>query len=223
MEDEGYSDEELLQLSGLQHFLFCRRQWALIHIEQQWKENGLTTDGMLFHSRVHDENSREMRNGVLTVRGLRIKSRKLGISGICDVVEFRQNKQGVSLNGYDGHWTVVPIEYKRGRQDIAEADAAQLCAEAMCLEEMLCCDIPTGYLFFGAAHRRHPVELNETLRETVRKSFSEMHEYYKRGYTPRVKQRKGCARCSLKDLCLPEITKIRSVRTYIRESLGDRY
>lgn len=219
MNESEYSEEEYLQLSGLQHFLFCRRQWALIHIEKQWKENVLTTDGMLFHSRVHDENDTELRGDVLTIRGLWIKSRKLGVSGQCDAVEFHRAENGIHLSGYDGTWTVIPIEYKRGRRDFRESDAAQLCAEAMCLEEMLCCHINNGYLFWGEKHRRELVLFSDTLREKVIQSFRKMHQNYERGYTPKVKIQKGCNSCSLKDLCLPELNKIHSVQSYIDERL----
>lgn len=119
-----YEEEQFLMLSGLQHFLFCRRQWALIHIEQQWTDNELTTDGEIFHSRVHDEDAVELRNDVLTVRGMRVSSRRLGISGACDVVEFIRSENGISLRNYKGSWMPVPIEYKRGKYDIQGADAA---------------------------------------------------------------------------------------------------
>ena len=130
MADDEYDEEEYLQLSGIQHFLYCRRQWALIHIEQQWCENGLTTDGMLFHSRVHNEQEREMRNGRLTIRGLRVSSRQLGISGICDAVEFSKADNGITINGYDGKWEVLPIEYKRSQKDIVES-SPNLCVNCL--------------------------------------------------------------------------------------------
>lgn len=219
--DETYAEEEYLQLSGIQHFAFCRRQWALIHIEQQWVENPLTADGRIFHDRAHDEKQTEMRGDLLTVRGLRIKSAELGISGICDVVEFRASESGIHLQGYEGLWDVVPIEYKRGNCDFSRADSLQLCAEAICLEEMLCCKILFGYLFWGESHRREKVVFDEPLRKAVRESFAEMHQYLKRGCTPKVKTGKWCAKCSMKDICLPELTKTQSVKTYIRERLAE--
>lgn len=116
--EKEYREEDYLQLSGIQHFLYCRRQWALIHIEQQWSENGLTTDGKLFHQRVHDENAIELRGDTLSVRGMRISSCHLGITGCCDLVEFHRVKEkGISLQGYLGQWSVTPIEYKRGKFD----------------------------------------------------------------------------------------------------------
>lgn len=220
MNDSEYDEEDFLMLSGIQHFIYCRRQWALIHIEQQWTENSLTTDGMIFHSRVHDDTQRELRGKTLTVRGLRVSSRQLGVSGVCDAVEFhRVDGDGIRIRGYDGLWDVLPIEYKRGRIDIKGADSVQLCAEAMCLEEMLCCSINNGMLFWGEKHRREEVTFDEDLRNTVKNSFREMHEYYKRGYTPASKIKKGCQKCSLKDICLPELDNTKSVKEYINDSL----
>ena len=216
-----YSEDEYLMLSGIQHFLFCRRQWALIHVEQQWKENGLTSSGELFHKKAHDPTGVEKRGDTVIVRGLRIHSASMGISGNCDVVEFHRAADGISVNGLEGRWSVLPIEYKSGKYDFDEADAAQLCAEAMCLEEMLCCEIDAGELFWGETHRRKRVDFDENLRKKGTDSFQEMHEYFNRGHTPKCKPRKGCARCSLRDLCLPEMTKIRSVKTYISERVED--
>lgn len=220
--EQEYREEDYLQLSGIQHFLFCRRQWALIHIEQQWMENGLTTDGKLFHSRVHDENSVELRGDILSVRGLRISSRSLGISGSCDLVEFHRVKEnGITLRDYKGLWSVTPVEYKRGKVDFSDADAAQLCAEALCLEEMLCCEISYGVLFWGEKHRRERVELNDSLRDKTRNAVQAMHQYYARGYTPKADRRPGCDKCSLVNICLPELNETRSVSDYIHDKLED--
>lgn len=216
-----YSEDEYLMLSGIQHFLFCRRQWALIHVEQQWKENEFTSSGELFHKKAHDPAEIERRGDVVIVRGLRVHSSSLGISGNCDVVEFHRKADGIAINGLEGRWSVLPIEYKSGRYDFNESDASQLCAEAICLEEMLCCQIDAGDLFWGETHRRKRVDFDEALRKKVMDAFQEMHEYFNRGYTPKSKPRKGCAKCSLKDFCLPEMTKIRSVKTYISESVDD--
>lgn len=123
-----YSEEDYLMLSGIQHFAFCQRQWALIHIEQQWAENYKTTAGELMHKKAHDEGSFEKRGDLLIIRGLRIASHELGLSGQCDVVEFHQSEKGIDLFGYDGKWTPVPIEYKHGTPKENNADELQLCA-----------------------------------------------------------------------------------------------
>ena len=136
-----HREEDFLQLSGLQHFAFCRRQWALIHIEQQWGENLRTVEGDLLHRRAHDEQARERRGDILILRGLSVASAALGISGKCDVVEFRADSGGISLRGEEGLWVPFPVEYKRGSPKPHRADELQLCAQAMCLEEMLCCTV----------------------------------------------------------------------------------
>lgn len=128
-----------MQLSGLQHFLFCCRQWALIHVEAQWQENFWTTDGTILHERTHNETLHEKRGDLVTVRGVRVFSRRLGVSGQCDVLELRRDEAGVPLPGREGKWLAYPVEYKRGEPKEDNCDAAQLCGQAMCLEEMLCC------------------------------------------------------------------------------------
>lgn len=202
-------------LSGLQHFAFCRRQWALIHIEQQWSENLLTVSGEIMHERCHDERLTEKRRGMLTVRGMRIASSELGISGACDVVEFHSDKNGIELFGREGLWQPFPVEYKRGKPKEHNADELQLCAQAMCLEEMLLCDIPCGALYYGQTARRQNVAFTDELRSTVRSMLNEMHQYFSKGYTPKVKPNKSCRSCSLKELCLPKLYKKHSVKEYL--------
>ena len=213
-----FSDDELLQLSGLQHFAFCRRQWALIHIENQWQENWRTIDGQLFHQHAHDVGSRELRGNVLTIRALSILSRSLGVSGQCDVVEFRRDANGVPLSGEDGLWLPYPVEYKRGTDKTKAADALQLCGQALCLEEMLCCHIPEGALFYGETRRRSVVVFDDALRQTVRDMLAEMHQLYRRGYTPKVKPSKSCNACSIKELCLPALLRRDSSAQYLADA-----
>ena len=216
-----YSEDEYLMLSGLQHFVFCRRQWALIHIENQWEENFRTTDGQIMHKKAHDESIKESRKDFFIVRGIRVSSPTLGITGQCDVVEYHMDPEGVSLVGREGKWRPYPIEYKRGSSKSLDADRLQLCAQAMCLEEMLCCDIPEGALFYGEDRRRERVFLTAEMREQVRGFLSEMHQYFRRGYTPKVKRSKSCNACSLKDLCLPQLMKTSSVSSYMDRVVED--
>lgn len=145
-----YPEEDFLQLSGLQHFKFCRRQWALIYIENQWAENFRTTDGVILHENAHNGGFTESRGDLLVTRDMRIFSRTLGVSGACDVLEFRRGKTGIPLKGREGLWQPYPVEYKRGQPKENTADALQLCGQAMCLEEMLCCEIPRGALWLQA-------------------------------------------------------------------------
>ena len=213
-----YPEEEYLQLSGLQHFAFCRRQWALIHIEQQWKENLRTVEGDLFHQRAHDEHTREKRGNTLILRGLPVISHRLGLSGKCDVVEFHADEKGVSLAGEAGLWIPYPVEYKRGAPKSHDADIFQLCAQAACLEEMLCCRVPPGALFYGESRRRVEVDFTEELRERIKSMAEEMHSLYTKGYTPRVKPSKSCNACSLKELCLPALMREKKVDDYLRQA-----
>lgn len=213
-----FAEEDFLMLSGIQHFEFCRRQWALIHIEQQWEENYLTVSGEMMHEKAHDKNFTEKRRNTVITRGMPVFSRTLGISGECDVVEFiRDDKNGIGIFGREGKYRVVPVEYKHG--ELKEADTLQLAAEAMCLEEMLCCEIPYGYLYYGKTRHREEIEITEELRDRVRKDFLEMHNYFNRSYTPKVRKSKSCNACSLKNLCLPRLGGVRSVQKYIDERM----
>lgn len=216
-----FAPEDCLMISGLQHFRFCRRQWALIHLEQQWAENLRTVEGKFLHERAHNEQLRERRGDLLTVRGLRVQSLTLGLSGVCDVVEFRQDARGVPLSGKEGQWLPYPVEYKRGVPKQDGCDELQLCAQAMCLEEMLCCEIPEGALYYGEPRRRLRVSLTKELREEVRSDAAQMHALYRRGHTPRVRRTKSCNACSLKELCLPGLQKSGSVRDYLRRHMED--
>ncbi|MEZ3431477.1 MAG: CRISPR-associated protein Cas4 [Lachnospiraceae bacterium] len=214
-----YAEDDYLMLSGIQHFAFCRRQWAMIHIEQQWAENYRTTAGELMHKKAHDEGAFEKRGNILTVRGLRISSHELGVSGQCDVVEFHQAECGVTLYGYDGNWNPVPVEYKHGKPKENNSDELQLCAQAICLEEMFQTVIPEGYLFYGENRRRSHVGFTEGLREEVKNMTKEMHELFQRGHTPNVKPTKQCKACSLENLCVPKLQKTMKVREYIQQGI----
>lgn len=215
-----YSEDEYLLLSGIQHFEFCRRQWALIHIEQQWEENYRTADGQVMHRNVHDEDFHEKRGDTIITRSMDVSSARLGISGECDVVEFHKSSTGINLFGLDGNYTVIPIEYKRGAPKDNPSDIMQLAAQAMCLEEMLCTTIDTAYLYYGETHRRTKVPIDDTLREQTEKAIMEMHELYRKRYTPKVKRTKACNACSLKNICLPVLCKNKSAKNYIKAMLG---
>jgi CRISPR-associated exonuclease Cas4 len=213
-------DETYLALSGIQHFAFCRRQWGLIHMEQQWEENVLTTEGMLMHARAHDEAEREHRGDTIVVRGLGIRSDALMLVGKCDVVEFHRCPNGFSLAGEDGTWRALPVEYKHGASKLLDADRLQVCAQALCLEEMLCCDIPFGYLYYGKSRSREKVVFDGELRGKVAEISREMHWLYARGRTPKVKKRACCRSCSLKDACLPQLEKRQSLEAYLDNSIS---
>lgn len=204
-------------LSALQHFVFCRRQWALIHLEQQWQDNVRTVEGNLMHRRAHDEKQVERRGDLLIMRGLRVRSQRLDATGVCDVVEFHQDPGGVALPGYEGLWLPYPVEYKRGSPKSHDADELQLCAQAMCLEEMLLCPIPEGSLYYGETRRRTRVAFTPEMRQRVEALLAEMHQHTQRGHTPRPKPTKGCNACSLRDICLPRLHRTPAVAAYLRQ------
>lgn len=212
-----YTPDELLPLSGIQHFCFCRRQWALIHVEQQWQENLFTVEGKLIHQRADDPFFSEVRKGVITARSLPIASYSLGLSGHCDIVEFWPDPEGIELKGRTGFYKPIPVEYKRGQVKENPSDEAQICAQAICLEEMLSTQVQNGFIYYGQTHHRVQIGINNELRSLVIKMCEEMHSYFNRGYTPKVKPSKACRSCSLKYICLPELnTSKTSASEYIR-------
>lgn len=216
-----YQEYEFLQLSGIQHYAFCKRQWGLAYMELQWTENVRTVEGHLMHKRAHDGEIVEHRGDRVISRAMPVQSKELGISGECDVVEFHKASDGVYLPRYDGYYRVLPVEYKKGRPKENEIDILQLVAQAMCLEEMLCCQIEEGFLYYGETKHRLRVSITRETREKVRAIFAEMHQYYEKGVTPKGKRTKACNACSLKDICLPVLMKTRSVNQYIADTIEE--
>ncbi|MBP2058972.1 CRISPR-associated exonuclease Cas4 [Lactobacillus colini] len=216
-----YSEDEYLQLSGIQHFAFCRRQWALAHIERQWQDNYLTIAGDLMHKRVDDPYISETRGSKFIVRAMPIHSREYGISGKCDAVEFLKDKNGVNVYGKQGKYLPIPVEYKHGKEKSDHSDKLQLLGEALCLEEMLFCHVEYGYLYYGKIRHREKVKFTESLRQEFEKDINEMHAYWKKKYTPRVKPSDRCKSCSLREICLPELLKSENVHSYIKRRLNE--
>lgn len=216
-----YSEEDFLMLSGIQHFLFCKRQWALIHIEQQWAENVRTIEGKLMHEKAHDNSIVEKRGDLIISRAMPIHSRTLGTSGECDIVEFHKSYKGINIQGREGLYKIHPVEYKRGSPKKTDEDILQLVAQTICLEEMFCCEIDKGYLYYGQTKRRLSVSITNELKEDVRKAFEEMHRFYERRYTPKVKRTIKCNACSINDICLPVLCKEKSARRYIDDMIKE--
>ncbi len=221
----AYKEHEYLMLSGIQHFDFCRRQWALIHIEMQWEENLQTVEGRILHNRAHDGPQLESRGDLLISRQMPVFSNELGINGVCDVVEFRKQKQhvdcSIQLNGRDGYYKVIPVEYKKGEPKTIDADRLQLVAQAMCLEEMMCTQIEEGFLFYGKTRRRERVVMSEDLRQRVKESFHEMHMLYEKRHTPKTKKTKACSSCSLKNVCLPKLLNKRPASEFVEQTIKE--
>jgi len=209
-------EDEYLQLSGIQHYAFCPRQYALIVVEQQWQDNWRTMAGTIMHERVHDSSQTEKRGDTITMRAIKVVSHKLGLSGECDVVEFlRDDVKGVSLHKWDGKYLPYPIEYKRGDGKSVEADKMQLCGQAMCLEEMLLCEIDKGALFYGETHRRVECVFDRELKDKVAMIAKDMHALIDSGHTPKPILCKYCDQCSLHDVCISKLQRRESVSEYI--------
>lgn len=212
-----YSEDDLLPLSALQHLVFCERQCALIHVEAAWQDNALTASGSALHSRVDGAPS-ESRRDLRTARGLVLRSLRLGLSGRADVVEFHRAAEGVILPGLQGRWRPFPVEYKRGRPKSHRADEVQLCAQALCLEEMLSAEVPEGALFYGQSRRRTPVEFDGELRALVERSAARLHQLVASGVAPPASYERKCDSCSLYDLCRPK-SAAKSVAAYLLRSV----
>ncbi|MEI7635618.1 MAG: CRISPR-associated protein Cas4 [bacterium] len=224
-----FSEDDLLPISALQHLEFCERQWALIHLEQIWEENRLTAEGRVLHERV-DSADYETRQGVRTARSLPLRSLRLGLTGRADVVEFNpvgqpskaQAESGAVPNRLPaGQWTAYPIEFKRGRPKRDRCDEVQLCAQALCLEEMIGITVPSGALFYKQTRRRLEVWLTPDLRAHTEALAARLHELYNTRRTPPPEPGPKCRNCSLVQLCLPEaIGNPRRASNYLRRAVA---
>ncbi|BAB04059.1 BH0340 [Halalkalibacterium halodurans C-125] len=173
------------------------------------------------HKKADQPFMKEKRGSKLTVRAMPIQSKNLQISGICDVVEFVQDSEGIELSGVSGSYKAFPVEYKRGKPKKGDEDIVQLVAQAMCLEEMLVCRIDKGYLFYNEIKHRVEVPITDALRDKVVQMAKEMHHYYENRHTPKVKTGPFCNNCSLQSICLPKLMNKRSVKRYIEGRLSE--
>lgn len=220
------TEDDLLPISGLQHLLFCERQCALIHIERVWVENRLTVEGRHLHEKAHgrDVGPRgggqvEARSGVRVARGMQLRSLRLGLYGVADVVEFHMT--GTAVNE-PSQVVAYPVEYKRGRPKAGACDRVQVCAQALCLEEMLGGTVPAGALFYGRTRRRDEVRFDTALRELTEDAASRLHALIRAGLTPRVRRLPKCRRCSLLSVCIPEATgPRRSMARFLDEIVAE--
>lgn len=209
----NYAEEDLLPLSALAHLAFCERRAALVHIEQLWEENRFTVEGRHLHEKVHEAGP-EVRDGVRIARGVRLHSLRLGLVGQADVVEFHEcgTKEGEAFR------QPFPVEYKRGRPKPDQCDAVQLCAQAMCLEEMLNIAVPRGALYYGQPRRRQEVLIDEALRGQTETLAARMHALFGTGVTPAAQYEKKCDRCSLYEICLPKVAgQHKDTRRYLED------
>ena len=218
-----YSEEDLLPLSGLQHLSYCERRWALVHLERLWAENLFTVQGEILHEKAHS-GAIESRPDALIRRILPLHSFRLGLSGQADVVEFlpaSPAQSGVPLPRRKGAWVPYPIEYKRSRDKAGRlAYALQLCAQALCLEEMLSVPVPSGALFDAQSRRRVEVSFDASLRTEVERLALRMHQLRQATSTPPALFDSRCSHCSLESLCLPSATTGAKVRDYIQSNIA---
>lgn len=217
-----YADEDLLPLSGIQHFSFCKRQWGLIHIERQWADDLRTAEGHYIHRKADDPFFDETRGDTLITRSVPIASYALGLQGVADVVEYTRSDEGIKLSDHDGLWQPKPVEYKRGKPKIYAWDEVQLCAQAICLEEMFSIHIERAEFYYHEIRRRTIVNLTDELRELVFALSLEMHDLFKKGITPPAEKGKPCKSCSLVNICVPALTKKKNlVNRYIAKRVQE--
>lgn len=215
-----FHEDDLLPLSALQHLLFCERQAALIHVEQAWAENSLTMEGKNLHERV-DSGTGESRGDVRIARALALRSLRLGLSGKADTVEMHRLPEGTAgapLPDVPGVWLPFPVEYKRGKPKSHRADEVQLCAQALCLEEMLDLTIPAGALFYGQTRRRLVVTFDPELRRITEEAAARLHRLFSSGITPAPVREPKCDQCSLLEICMPSAPS-HSAQRYLEQAL----
>lgn len=219
-----YSEDEMLMLSGIQHFKFCPRQWALIHVEQIWEENRLTFEGRMLHLHVDDPFYRRRKGGILTLRGVNIASKSLGLYGIADIIELypAESENSIVFPGHTGKWKPYPIEYKHGKPKDDYVDEVQLAAQAICLEEMYGIDIHEGAIFYGLTQHRKEIVFSSDLRLEVFKCVEQMHILFKTQKLPVAEKGKKCNGCSLKEQCLPQLSKKQRPSDYIKDNLYEK-
>lgn len=219
----GYADDEMLQLSGIQHYLFCPRQWALIQLDQQWNDNALTSEGTIQHANVDNPFQRETNaSPIITLRGVRLSSKSLGLSGIADAIEIHPHsnaKIDIKQLLESKNFSAIPIEYKHGRKKANNCDRCQVTAQAMILEEMLGIEIPKGSIFYWAERHREYFDITPDIRQEVKIVASEMHKIFESKTLPKATKKRFCQSCSLIDICMPAISN-KNVNDYILNSLN---
>lgn len=217
---EEKDSEDYLLLSGILHFAFCKRRWALIHIEQQWSENSLTFSGRLMHKNADNPHLTECRGDIIITHAMPLVSHSLKVYGVADVVEFQRSDTGVELQKYSGLWNVIPVEYKSGKKNSFGSDEVQLCCQAMCLEEMFETTIQHGFLYYGKTRHRFEVKFDNDLRNRVTSLVAEMYRLFEEGITPPAVYQKHCDNCSLVDICLPQLSsKKHAVDSYLESAI----
>lgn len=220
-----YCEDEMLMLSGIQHFCFCRRQWALIHIFNQWNENSLTLEGRHIHRNVDDISKNKCRHNLIYLHGIYVSSLTLGLYGICDIVELTKcndANSGVKFANLEGYWRIMPVEFKHGKAKIDNCDILQVCAQAICLEEANKIKIGRAAIYYGKTRHRMDVLLDQKLRDETYKCANEMHEAYNSQDCQKAKFGVKCKSCSLLEICNPQYElKKGGVLQYIQQKIHE--
>ena len=211
----------MLMLSGIQHFAFCPRQWALVHIEQQWEENHLTVEGQWLHRNVDNPLATERNKNVVYLRSVALISHELGLYGIADMLELSatsSESDSITVSRYPGRWHVTPIEYKHGKPKRDEIDEVQLCAQAMCIEEMYEIHVTRGYFYYAATRQRTEIHFSDQLRGLVAMYAKDMHDVFTSALTPKAEFKPCCRSCSLNEKCfVGPLRKATNVNNYLRQ------
>jgi len=228
-----YTEDDLLPISSIQHLLFCERRAALLQIEGLWADNVFTAEGTILHRKTDADLPVESRGDMRIARGLMLRSLVLGLSGKADVLEFHRVPEkkrfsasglanAIPLAGTSGLWRPFPVEYKRGRLRHEAGYEAQLCAQAMCLEEMLGVEVPQGAIFYGKNRRRKQIVFDDALRRLTMDAANRLHVIARSGVTPRIRYTKKCRSCSMVDLCMPKVTAADGiVGRYVAKALAE--
>lgn len=215
-----YAEDDYLMLSGIQHFQFCKRQWALIHIDQQWLDNEATAHGQILHTKADNPFIKEKRRDTIISRAIHVSSKTLGLYGILDVLEFHKDDAGVPLKGHKGLWLPMVVEYKRGKPKNDTRDIVQLVAQVICLEETFGCQSDKGYLYYHSVNKKVEISITDELRREVYELAEQMHHYYDQKIVEKAAYFKNCPLCSLVDICMPRLSKkTPGVSNYIQNSL----
>ena len=216
-----YNEDQLLPISALQHIIHCRRRCALIYIEQCWDENQFTAEGQIIHTRVHQQDN-ESRGDMKISRGIQIRSFRHGLYGVADVVEFhRVEENGIPLPNAEGLWAPLPIEYKRGKAKDHKPFAIQLCAQALCIEEMLGAQIPRGVLYYGMTRKKLEISFDDPIRNRTADAAQQLHQLIQSGHTPDPEYGPKCRSCSLNNQCLPRSIRNRKASDYLRRRIEE--
>ncbi|WP_208001640.1 CRISPR-associated protein Cas4 [Macrococcus carouselicus] len=217
-----YAENDYLMLSGIQHFYFCKRQWSLIHVEQQWEENRWTVEGQLIHEKADNPYIKEKRKNYFISRAMPVSSATLGLSGILDVVEFEKSEKGIHVEGKRGKWQPTIVEFKRGKEKKDNRDVVQLIAQVICLEETLNIKISYAYLYYNQTNKKKKIEITTELKDEVKFLADQMHKIYQAGVTMEAEMYKNCQECSLINICMPRLTKKKvSISNYMSNHLDE--